>query len=122
MKDKDLEFERRRQRAFERFGTAEPRCALCGEADWRCLELHHIADHGSGETTVTLCANCHRKPSDLQKDHPRPGPPADQFLNEVGRFLLGLADLLRLAADKLIEFGRELIERACGAASSGEAA
>ena len=28
------------------------------------------------------------------------------------RFLLGLADLLKLAADRLIEFGRELIERA----------
>lgn len=122
MKDSNLEQERRRQRAFERFGTTEPRCAHCGEDDWRCLELHHIADQGSGKTTVILCANCHRRASDLQKDHPRPGPPTDPFLHEVGRFLYGLADLLKLAAEKLIEFGRKLIERACAPAPSGEAA
>jgi hypothetical protein len=117
-----LEGERRKQRAFERFGTCEPYCGPCGEGDWRCLELHHVADQGGGKTTVILCANCHRKVSDAHKDHLRHGDPTEPFLNEVGRFLLGLAELLKLAADRLAVFGRELIERARLIDQSGEAA
>jgi hypothetical protein len=117
----NIEHERRRQRAFERFGTCEPCCTLCPQDDWRCLELHHVADRGGGTVTVALCANCHRIVSDQHKDHPRQPDPYDPFLNEVGRFLLGLAELLRIAAEKLFEFGRELIERARVAAQSGEA-
>lgn len=108
----DMEFERRRQRAFERLGTNEPRCAICGYDDWRCLELHHIADGGSGKTVMIVCANHHRIISDAHKDHPPHFVPADPLLYEIGRFLCGLAELLKLAVLKLMEFGRELIERA----------
>ena len=34
------------------------------------------------------------------------------MLQTIGHFLLGLADLLRLAVEKLREFGLTLIERA----------
>ena len=39
-------------------------------------------------------------------------PAADPLLQTIGHFLLGLADLLRLAVQKLTEFGHTLIERA----------
>ena len=60
----------RRQRAIERLGTRNPKCAHCGEADPLALELHHIAGQAYDRATVIVCRNCHRKLSDLQKDHP----------------------------------------------------
>jgi hypothetical protein len=34
------------------------------------LERHHIAGRTFGDENVPVCRNCHRKLSDLQKDHP----------------------------------------------------
>jgi len=112
MDKKELAREARKQRRLEALGTNDPTCGECGESDWRCMELHHVADHGCDDGTVILCRNCHRKVSDDQKDHPAFDPAADPTLHAIGRFLLGLADLLRLAIEKLTEFGRALIERA----------
>ncbi|CAM3066575.1 HNH endonuclease [Sphingomonas antarctica] len=112
MTDSDFARERRKQRRLEQLGTNEPKCATCGEGDWRCLELHHVADFGCDETTVIVCRNCHRRRSDEQKDHPAFDPNADASLHAIGRFLLGLADMLRAIIDRLYEFGRALIERA----------
>jgi hypothetical protein len=116
MDPKDLELERRKQRRLEKLGTQHPCCSVpgCGETDWRCLELHHIADHGCDPQTVILCANCHRKISDAQKDHSPHDDAADPFLESVGRFLLGLAELLKLTIDSLVRFGEALIHRASG--------
>jgi hypothetical protein len=61
---------------------------------------------------VIVCRNCHRKVSDDQEDHPSFDAAADPMLQAIGHFLLGLADLLRLAIEKLSEFGHALIERA----------
>ena len=56
-------------------------CEICGEADYRCLEFHHIIRRSTGEMPISamvnysikqvkqeiknkcqmLCANCHRK-------------------------------------------------------------
>jgi hypothetical protein len=102
----------RKQRRLEKLGTNDPRCVICGERDWRCLELHHIADHGKDAQTVVVCRNCHRKASDAQSDHPAHLPSGDAWLEEVGRFLRGLADLLILIAERLVEFGETLIARA----------
>lgn len=119
MNPKDLDQERRKQRRLERLGTQNPACAApgCGETDWRCLELHHIADHGCAPMTAIYCANCHRKLTDAQKDHPLHSDSADPFLELVGRFLLGLAELLKLTIDKLMAFGEALIARANGEAA-----
>jgi hypothetical protein len=119
MTDKEFAREIRKQRRLEKLGSNSPLCGACGEADWRCLELHHVADFGCDDGTVILCRNCHRKVSDDQTDHPAFDPTADATLQAIGRFLLGLADLLRLAIEKLAEFGLALIERAAPAA--GEA-
>lgn len=104
--------ERRKQARFEKFGTDTPACAICGEHDWRCLELHHVAGQKHDETVVILCANHHRIVTDDQKDHPSSEPAADPLFDRIGHFLLGLADMLKRIVDTLYEFGHELIKRA----------
>ena len=112
MDKKELAKETRRQRRFEVLGTNNPRCGICGETDWRCIELHHVADFSRNDSTVHICRKCHRKVSDDQKDHPVFDPNADKMLDAIGHFMLGLADMLRLIMEKLYEFGLALIERA----------
>lgn len=117
----ELAREARRQTRLERFGTHTPRCGVCGEADDRCLEWHHVAGRRHDDAMVLVCRNCHRKVSDDQKDYPALDPEADAFLDAVGRFLLGLADLLRLIVERLVTFGNALIERASSSAMDGSA-
>lgn len=112
MDKKQLAKEARKQRRCEALGTNNPLCGVCGEHDWRCIELHHVADHGCDDATVRLCRNCHKKISNDQYDHPAFDPNADALLHTIGRFLLGLADMLRIIVEKLVEFGLALIERA----------
>jgi hypothetical protein len=112
MDRKQLAREVRKQRRLEALGTNDPKCGTCGESDWRCIELHHVADYGCNDATVRICRNCHRKVSDDQRDHPAFDPNADPALHAIGRFLLGLADMLRLIVEKLYAFGLALIERA----------
>jgi hypothetical protein len=104
--------ESRRQKRLERFGTNEPLCGMCGEADDRCLERHHVAGRKHDDMTALICRNCHRKVSDDQRDHPPVDLSADPGLSAIGRFLLGLADMLRLIIERLYAFGHLLIERA----------
>ena len=111
MTEDQLKREQRKQRRFEALGTINPSCCICGEDDWRCMELHHPADFGCDDTTVIACRNCHRKLSDSQQQHPCFDPNSDPMLHAIGRFLLGLADMLRRILDKLIFFGEQLIER-----------
>ena len=111
--EQELRREKRRQHLLERLGTNNPRCAECGETDWRCLEVDHIAGRNfDGTATVIFCRNCHRKKSDDQKDDPGPASlPPNQF-DCIGHFLLGLGDLLKRLAEKCREFGLFLIEYA----------
>jgi len=117
----ELAREARKQNRLERLGTNTPRCGVCGESDDRCLEAHHVAGRKHDDATVLVCRNCHRKVSDDQRDHPTLAADADAFLDSVGRFLLGLAELLRLIVEKLVTFGNELIKRAAQNAIAGEA-
>src|SRR5439155_13562008 len=68
--DEEVKQEHRMHDRLEKLGTNEPRCGCCGETDWRCFELHHIAGKRFDEATVRLCRNCHAKASDSQRDHP----------------------------------------------------
>lgn len=104
--------EKRRQMRLEKLGTNNPICGVCGEADPRCLERHHVAQHEHDPITVVVCRNCHRKVSDDQRDHPTSVAEADLLLQSIGHFMLGLADLLEDIIEKLHEFGRALIDRA----------
>lgn len=107
-----LQKERRKQSRLNKLGTDNPICGCCGERDWRCIEMHHVADYGRYEAMVLICANCHRKVTDDQKDHPAFDPSADPILDGIGHFLIGLANLLRLIIEKLYAFGHTLIELA----------
>ena len=109
--------ERRKQTRLEKLGTNEPRCGVCGENDWRCMELHHDAGQKNDPRTVIACANCHRKVTDMQKDHPAIVIGADPLLAAAGSLMLGLADMLSLIIAKLYEFGQALIDRANATAS-----
>lgn len=111
MNDHEYARERRKQRRLEGLGSNNPHCGMCGEADDRTLELHHVAGRKHDEMMVLSCSNCHRKVTDDQKDHPAFDPHADAVLASIGHFLLGLADMLRLIVEKLAEFGLILIGR-----------
>ncbi len=110
--------ERRRLAALERLGTEKPRCH-CGEDNPHCLERHHLAGQAYDDDTVIVCRNCHRKLSDLQKDHPKPSNTAPDLLECIGRFLLGIADLFELLVAKFREFGTALIAQTPSAYSTG---
>lgn len=117
----ELKREKRRQNALERLGTNKPYCVICGETDWRCLEKHHIAGRGFDESEVIVCRNCHRKPSDDQKDYPKAATTPPDLFDRVGHFLLGLADLFALLIEKCREYGYALIEYAKTLAEQTEA-
>lgn len=113
MSEAEKRYETRRQKAFDRLGTDNPRCAFGDETDWRCMELHHLEGERFGKTLVIVCRNCHRKLSDAQKDQTTTNPGTPPTTNEsIGHFLQGLADLLRFLADKLWEYGEYLLEQA----------
>jgi hypothetical protein len=105
--------EARLRKALERLGDDNPKCAHCPEADPLVLQRHHVAQKEYGEAFIIECANCHGKLSDGQKDHPGridDNPPST--FQCIGHLLLGLADLLRLAAAKIEDVGRGLIDYA----------
>jgi hypothetical protein len=111
-RETEIRRERRREAAIERLGANNPACVICGENDPRVLEKHHLEGQAYGDSLVPVCRNCHRKLSDLQKDHPDkiteiPGP-----LEKIAHLLLGLADLFELVVSTFREFAAYLIELA----------
>jgi hypothetical protein len=103
--------EDRKQQQFRRLGTQNPRCVCCGESDPAVLELHHIAGRKHSDDLSIVCANCHRKLSNQQRDHVPPGTTEPEGISaKIGRYLLGLADLFALVVKALREFGHLLIE------------
>jgi len=111
MTDKIIEREIRKRKAQERLGKKNLRC-FCGETSPLCFEAHHIAQRRYSGELYDVCKNCHAKASDLQNDHPKPlgGEPTQQ--ERFAHMLLGLADLLLLAVDKLWEIAQWLINEA----------
>lgn len=108
-----LKFERRKQKALQRLGTTNPLCIICGENDWRCLELHHEGQERFDSLMVIHCRNCHRKASDAQMEHPNSLSTTEpMMLERIGHVLLGLADFFELLIVKLRSFGNFLIEMA----------
>ncbi len=102
--------ELRSEAAFRRLGTRTPRCVICGEEDWRCLEKHHIGREAFNAEQVILCRNCHRKQSNPADNALAPTTPP--LMERIGQFLIGLVDLLLALLPKLREFGEELLRGA----------
>lgn len=107
--------EQRRQTRLERLGTDSPACRVCGEADDRVLQRHHLAGQAYGDELVAVCANCHYKLSDAQADHPGqgqlPGATDDEppFLVRLAHYLLGLADFAGEVSAKLHDSANALM-------------
>lgn len=110
MPTKTPDREARREQALKRLGTRNPSCVVCSENDPLCLELHHIAGQKHHDDLSIVCRNCHRKLSDQQRDHPVDTPRQHPTMATIGHYLLGLADLFRLLAASLVQFGTWLIE------------
>lgn len=100
----------RKQTRFDRLGTATPQCVHCLENDDRCLEDHHIAGRRYDSATMIECRNCHRKLSDMQKDHPEPVGNPPGLAERVAHFLLGLADVFELLIEKFRQFADDLLD------------
>jgi hypothetical protein len=109
--DDNFERDKRKERVFERLGTTSPRCPGCGDTDWRCLEMHHPIGRKRDPLTVNYCCNCHKILTDNGKDHPMTNFSKDPVLDRLVNLMLGLIDMLRLAADHLDELVRALIAR-----------
>jgi hypothetical protein len=109
MNKRELNRERRRQRAFERLGTNTPFCVMCGFHDPAALELHHIAGRAHGNDLAIVCCNCHRLLSDAQKDHALRPEDSPTDAERIGHFLMGLADLFELSVKRLREFATKLV-------------
>ena len=111
--------EQRRQARLERLGSDSPVCRVCGEADDRCLQRHHLAGQAYGDELVPVCANCHYKLSDAQADNPgQPPLPGSNgtdsddeppFLVRLAHYLLGRADFDGQAAAKLRDSANALL-------------
>lgn len=107
---KRIDAEDRKQQQLRRLGTQNPRCVHCGEIDPVVLELHHIAGRKYHDDVAIVCANCHRKLSDKQRDHVSLGSSEPEGpLAKIGRYLLGLAELLARVVETLRQFGDWLI-------------
>lgn len=117
----DENLERRKQDRLHKVGTNNPYCAICGNSDWRCIEEHHPDTRKRDNLVVLLCANHHRLVTYDQKDHPKELPGCDEFIASVGKFLLGLADMLAVILERLYEYGEALIARANQSALKPEA-
>ena len=68
------------------------------------------------DDVAIVCRNCHRRLSDQQLDHPEDIQGGDTRLAAIGHYLMALADLFRMLADRLLQFGKDLIELANGSA------
>jgi len=109
-----LDREDRLERAYQRLGTRNPVCRTCGRHDPNhpeIFDLHHIAGK-SHEDVFIECSNCHRTLSDQQKDHVPPGSQPVGVLSTIGRYLLGLVDMLAMIIETLRTFGNWLLGEA----------
>jgi len=121
MSEAEKRREDRRQAAFYRLGTDNPKCAGCGENDRRCMEAHHLAGEDFSEIEIRLCRNCHRKLSDSQKDHQPKSDDLPAFVQTIVHILEGLADLFEELAPKLRELAHQLYEWVKGQVQKGAA-
>ena len=114
-----------RERALERLGTRDPRCAACGEDEpivliqtadgvvcYECLagasgrspmEKHHIAGQHNSSVTVEIPANQHRLLSERQRTWPEATlrNPDGSSLRQIAAALRGALDLVHLALEQL---------------------
>ena len=105
------DYQTRRLARLEKLGQSHPVCVVTGENDPASLELHHIT-YGRGLDDVeVVSATTHAKLSDRQKDQPplKGAVVHDPELNQVGRYLWGLADMVELMVETQLYYGKFLM-------------
>jgi len=101
--------EKREERHARARGTRDCVCSTCGrELPQKAFEKHHIAEHGLHEDTLPVCKSCHAAFSDMQTDRKRANAKSSRD-ELMGRYLCGLADILRMVATTLEYFGLGLL-------------
>ena len=112
MTSQHSDYDERLERQYRRLGTRSPICVGCSERDPFCLERHHLGGQKHHKDVAIVCRNCHRKLTNQQLGHTggKNDTGGDSMLVTIGRYLLGLCDLLVLILNTLRDFGRQLIE------------
>jgi len=113
MTNKYQDEETRREQDYHRLRTRNPICVTCGYSDHpSAMELAHIIPRKFDDDAVVLCTNCHRTQSDTEKDYSYNPTSDNSQMETIGRYLLSIADLLKLIAAKFEEYGHWLLEQA----------
>ncbi len=105
-----IEQELEKVKNARRLGGFDKTCVICSEPDQNVLELHHLSGEDYGDDVYPVCRNCHRKLTNKRANKPAPEYPSQ--LDQIGHWLIGLAQLLLELAKKAFEFGSVLIESA----------
>ena len=107
--DKDTRLEQK----YRKLGTREPICAGCGyRKSPYAFEHAHVVPRKYGDETVLLCRNCHREQSDGEKDHSYEPTTANPKMETIGRYLVAVADFLKMIANTLADYGAWLMDQA----------
>lgn len=113
MTNKYQDEETRREKDYHRLRTRNPICVGCGYSDHpAAMELAHIIPRKFDDDAVVLCTNCHRMQSDAEKDYSYNPTSDNPQMETIGRYLLSVADFLKLIAAKFEMFGHWLLEQA----------
>ena len=120
MEDEEKRRRKRVRNAYARLGTSTPACAICGENNPFCLELHEPGGRKYSDMGVVICRNCHRKLEDDRREHYPPIWTPPDTLERLSHALLGEADLLDRLAKKRREDARVLRELSCKGAVEPE--
>ena len=113
MSKRRMDREDRLEQKYRKLGTRNPICVTCGEEDPLCLvfDQHHIGRKEHHKDVSIVCCNCHRKLTDQQLDHAPLVAEEPSCENAViGYYLLGLSDLLAMAAPTLRHLGEQLLD------------
>jgi hypothetical protein len=125
----------RNERAFQRFGTRNPKCRECNEMNpialtgtypnilcYECqakkqnrslTELHHFAGRHNDETVVPIPGNDHRILSDMQKDWPENvlRNPKKSPLIKAAASIQGFLDFLKIIIERILGWIPEFLEK-----------
>ena len=110
MDKRELNRERRRQRALERLGTNNPRCVILRlRRPFGAGAASHRGPTPSMDKLAPVCRNCHRLLSDWQKDHPTSATIRRTIRADRALPSQGLADMFELLVKWLRESRKQAV-------------
>ncbi len=103
--------EKRHRQKMKDIGMENPACVICGESDLDMLEGDHVAGRAYDDQVMSLCKNHHAKRTQLQREQPRAGH-SNSWLQQLGRWLLAMAEYFEMLVPRLRQFGEWIIRLA----------